>query len=218
MPSNDLEYAHDKYCDALLTLSTKNSWAGIAAQEYMLHYPGWRHPYANVRPLGHTWMQFTQGFYRQHPMKMPQLQLWRSSHGSAPTEAPWSTSWWSTASIPPLAGHIVNGCSVANGCDVTLQICSFYIASCGQMKHVLHMRVWSMSTSHLCAWDNPHAICECMYQVCFSISVFGLVSSGILSLVRVCSLTSWVLSDIMILESVLSGLLEVVPLAVRQKL
>jgi hypothetical protein len=66
LPSNDLEYACDKYCDAPLTVSTNNNnWAGIAAQEDMLYYPGRRHPDANVQSLGHTWMQFAQGLYRR---------------------------------------------------------------------------------------------------------------------------------------------------------
>jgi hypothetical protein len=43
-----MEYVCNEYCDMLITISTCNSQAGTAAQEYALHYPGQRHLDANV--------------------------------------------------------------------------------------------------------------------------------------------------------------------------
>jgi hypothetical protein len=69
---------------------------------------------------------------------------------------------------------ILHRCNFANGYDInTLRMSSFYTTFCGQMKRVLCMTVCSMSTSHLWAWNNPHAIRECGYQVRFSVSVWA---------------------------------------------
>jgi hypothetical protein len=43
-----MDYTHNEYCNMLLTLGVCNSFAGTAAREYVLHYPGRRHPDANV--------------------------------------------------------------------------------------------------------------------------------------------------------------------------
>jgi hypothetical protein len=49
----------------------------------------------------------------------------------------------------------------SNGNDIgTLQVISFYVIFCGQMKRVLPVRVSSISTSHFGEWDNPCAIRE----------------------------------------------------------
>jgi hypothetical protein len=41
-------YTQDEYCYMLLTIDISNIRAGTTATEYMLHYPGGRHPDANV--------------------------------------------------------------------------------------------------------------------------------------------------------------------------
>jgi hypothetical protein len=43
-----MEYTHGKQCDIHLTLSTRYSRIGTAAEEYALHYPRQRHRDANT--------------------------------------------------------------------------------------------------------------------------------------------------------------------------
>jgi hypothetical protein len=50
-----IEYIHDEYFNMHLTMGTCNGRAGTTAREYVLHYPGRRHPDANVfRRLEHS--------------------------------------------------------------------------------------------------------------------------------------------------------------------
>jgi hypothetical protein len=78
--------------------------------------------------------------------------------------------------------------------------------------------VFNVLNSHLWAQDNPHAIRERGYQVRFSVSVWdGIVGDIVVGLYLLPDrLTAQRYRDF--LETVLSGLLEYEPLAVRQKL
>jgi hypothetical protein len=53
---------------------------------------------------------------------------------------------------------------------------------------------FNIHNSRLWARDSPHAIRECGYQACFSVSVW-LVSSGTSVLALVCYLPGWLLND-----------------------
>jgi hypothetical protein len=74
--------------------------------------------------------------------------------------------------------------------------------------------VLNVHNSHLWARDNPHAICKRGYQVCFSVSVLAGIVGDIV--VGPYLLPAQQYRDF--LETVLPGLLEDVPLAVRQRL
>jgi hypothetical protein len=94
----------------------------------------------------------------------------------------------------------------------------FFTTFCGQTKRVLREVVFNVLNSHLWARNNPHAIRERGYQVRFSVSV----SAGIVGNIVV---GPYLLPDRLtaqryhdFLETVLPGLLEDVPLAVRKSL
>lgn len=44
-----MKYMQDEYCDMMLTPGTCKGEASIAAQIYMLRFPGRRHPDCNIR-------------------------------------------------------------------------------------------------------------------------------------------------------------------------
>jgi hypothetical protein len=77
--------------------------------------------------------------------------------------------------------------------------------------------VFNVKNCHLWAWDNPHAICERVYHVRFSISIWAGIIGDIV-------VGSYLLSDRLtarqyhdFLETDLLWLLEDVSLAVRQR-
>jgi hypothetical protein len=78
--------------------------------------------------------------------------------------------------------------------------------------------VFSIHSSHLWARDNPHAICERGYQARFSVRVWAGIVGDIV--VGPCLLSERLTAQRYreFLETVLPGLLEDVPLAVRQRL
>jgi hypothetical protein len=78
--------------------------------------------------------------------------------------------------------------------------------------------VFNVYNSHLWARDNPYVIRERGYQVCFSVSVWaGIVGDIVVGPYLLPDrLTAQRYRDF--LETVLPGLLEVVSLAVRQRL
>jgi hypothetical protein len=78
--------------------------------------------------------------------------------------------------------------------------------------------VFCVHNSHLWAWDNPHTIHECVYQVHFTISVWaGIIGNIVMGpLLLPDRLTAQQYCDF--LETILLGLLEDVPIAVMQRL
>jgi hypothetical protein len=111
------------------------------------------------------------------------------------------------------------GCSFANGHDVnTLRMSSSYATLCGQTKRVFCVRVCSASTADPCwHWIVPNAIRERRYQVRVSVSVWAVtVGNIVVSSCLLCGrLTAQRCRDF--LETVLQGLLEDVPAALRQR-
>jgi hypothetical protein len=81
-----------------------------------------------------------------------------------------------------------------------------------------HEGVFNVHNSYLWAQDNLHAVCEHRYQVHFSISVWAGIFGDIVMGPNLLPdrLTAQRYCDF--LETVLPGLLENVPLAVRQRL
>jgi hypothetical protein len=74
--------------------------------------------------------------------------------------------------------------------------------------------VFNVHNSHLWARDNPHAIRKCGYQVCFSVSVStGIVGDIVMGPYLLPDRLTVQYHDY--LKTLLSGLLEDVPLAVR---
>jgi hypothetical protein len=114
---------------------------------------------------------------------------------------------------------VLYGCSFTNGYDVnTLRISSFSQHSVDRRRVFTREGLFSVHNSHLWARDNPHAIRERGYRVRFSVSLWaGIVGDIVVG--------SYLLPDRLTdqryrdcLETVLPGLTEGVPLALRQRL
>jgi hypothetical protein len=100
----------------------------------------------------------------------------------------------------------------------TLRMSYFYTTLCGQVKDVLHMWMCSLSTTFTSGWNNPHAIRKRGYEVRFSFSTWAGIDGDTAT-------GPYLLPDRLIaqrhhdfLGTVLSGMLEDVPLAVGPRL
>jgi hypothetical protein len=118
-----MECTYDKYCNMPLTLGTFNSWAGVAAQEYAIRYPGQHHPDANVfrqleqhlhdvgsvMPMAHMdCMDMSHWRCLNYSCGMTatgKLTQYHTVIGTVQTEGHWSTSQRSVASISLLMEH-----------------------------------------------------------------------------------------------------------------
>jgi hypothetical protein len=140
-----------------------------------------------------------------------------------PTEDPRITSWRSVASIPLLAGcSSVSRRSSSTDTNLRMATSSTHYwwghilwtdETCSTGEYVFSVR-----DGHLWARDDPHAIRECGYWVHFSISIWAGIVGNIV--MKPCLLPGRLPTQQynVFLETVLPGLLEDVPLAVRQKL
>jgi hypothetical protein len=137
-----------------------------------------------------------------------------------------STSWWSIASTP-----LPTECtSVSRWSSSQMQFCEWL-----QPQHTaddLFVRnifwtgeacftcegVFNINSNHLWAQDNSYAICECQYQVRFSVSIWaGFIRDIVMGPYLLPErLTAQWYHDF--LETVLLELLQDVPLAMRQRL
>jgi hypothetical protein len=153
---------------------------------------------------------------------MEKLRQYCTRIPTIPTEGRGNTSWRSITFIPLLAERIsiitivLYGCSFSNGYDInTLRMNYFYISFCGDMKHVLRLRVCSSSTAVTCGKGIILMLSANVGIKDTSASIFVLESSRTLSCAPICYLTAQLYHDF--LETCQPGLLEDVPLAVRQK-
>jgi hypothetical protein len=105
-------------------------------------------------------------------------------------------------------------CNFMNGYINTLHMSSFHITFCGEMKCVMHEGVLNIHNSHLWAWKNLSAIHERVSSPLQHHS--GCNHWGHCHGPATWQADSSKISDL--LETVLLGLLKVVPLAVRQSL
>lgn len=173
------EYTYDEYCIMLLVLSTCNRWAGTAAWEYVLYYPGWHyrgpnafqwlrhHPYeaGSVTPMAHlnagcpktTWILVNED------AAMEKLMILHET---------WDYPKW---------GHLkyamINSCihtkHMSASTDEILRMAMTW--TCCEWA-ALHNILWTDEVCypcHLWAQDNPHSIREHGYQVLFSISIWS---------------------------------------------
>jgi hypothetical protein len=115
---------------------------------------------------------------------------------------------------------VLYGCNFAISYDTnTLRMNSSYTTFCGQMKRVLCERVCSAATTVTFGHGITLMLSKNVGIKSASASVFGLATSGTSSWAPICSpdrLTAQRCCDF--LGSVLPGLLEYVPLAMRQML
>jgi hypothetical protein len=139
--------------------------------------------------------------------------------GTIPTNGPQSTSVWSTASIAIFAE-----CTTVSR---QMQFCkclwqhvadehSLHSILCRVKACFMQEGGFNIHNSPLWTQDNPHAIWECGYQVCFSVSVWA-------GIVRNIVVSPYLLPDRLtvqryrhFLDTVLLSLLADVPIAVRQ--
>jgi hypothetical protein len=114
-----------------------------------------------------------------------------------------------TPSARLFAVDVFCGCNFTNSYISTLRLSSFYTTLCAQTKHILHMRV--TSTTVTCGQMRALMPSANFGIMSASSSAFGLKSSG----------KSWTLSATQrycdFLETFLSGILEDLHVAVRQR-
>lgn len=185
------------WVSTLLTLSTCNSQARTAMWEYVLHYPGWHHPDANVFQQPEHCLLVEWGlWFRSRDFT---LELGFSQRRPSKCFIIINFIHTATCGVHIFQMIILKDVfKFVNGNDIdALQMVSFYVIFCGQMKRILLMRVSSTSTSHLWERDDPYAMCE--YGLRFtSASVLALESLGTLLWASVCYLPGWVLRNVMV--------------------